>query len=298
MEEEKPKKDKLLPGSVILAALIIGLALFYRGGESGPEENQNEQGQASALEQKVLPAEGIILSARWGDLGAKMVSVGVIDKEKLEALYGGRGGFSPEERQILYGLDNANLVITSENAGFLLNLFWALGLANQNRILTDGPMNDSKYGGPGGFASTGGWTLSDGDSMEHYGRHRFFVLTEEQQTLVEEVSKNIYRPCCDNSTYFPDCNHGMAMLGILELMASQGASEEEMYRVALQVNSYWFPETYLTIAQYLAAKGVDWQEADPKEILGVNYSSGSGYRRILSEVTPIERKSGGSSCGA
>ena len=58
--------------------------------------------------------------------------------------------------------------------------------------------------------------------MNHYSMHRFIVLTPEQQALVEKVSKGIYRPCCGNSVYFPDCNHGMAMLGLLELMASQG----------------------------------------------------------------------------
>ena len=39
--------------------------------------------------------------------------------------------------------------------------------------------------------------------------------------IVEEIAGNIYRPCCGNSTAFPDCNHGMAMLGLIELMVSQ-----------------------------------------------------------------------------
>ena len=29
---------------------------------------------------------------------------------------------------------------------------------------------------------------------------------------------------------FSDCNHGMAMLGLMEFMASQGASEVEMMK--------------------------------------------------------------------
>ena len=101
-------------------------------------------------------------------------------------------------------------------------------------------MMDPRYGGANGFASTGGWTLSDGDSMNHYNMHSFVTLTEEQQALVERVSKNIYRPCCDNSTYFPDCNHGMAMLGLLELMTSTRVTEADMYKTALQVNTFGF----------------------------------------------------------
>ncbi|KKS78635.1 MAG: hypothetical protein UV53_C0029G0001, partial [Candidatus Azambacteria bacterium GW2011_GWE1_42_9] len=122
------------------------------------------------------------------------------------------------------------------------------------------------------------------------------TLTPEQRALVERVSKNIYRPCCNNSTYFPDCNHGMAMLGLLELMASQGIGEDEMYKTALQVNLFWFPDQYATIAKYLESKGKKFQDADAKEILGVNYSSGSGYAKVESAL-PREQNQGGGSCG-
>ena len=147
------------------------------------------------------------------------------------------------------------------------------------------------------FASTGGWTLAKGDIMNHYSAHGFIKLTLEQQRLVEDVSKNIYRPCCNNPTHFPDCNHGMAMLGFLELMASQNAGKEEMYRVALAVNSYWFPETYSAIAQFLQTKNFDWRKAEPKDLLGYNFSSASGYQQILSELKPVNQGGGGRSCG-
>ena len=222
-----------------------------------------------------------------------MASVGVINKAKLEELYASRGGLNDEERKLLERLDNGYLRITPENSGFVLNLLWALGLGNKNEILDNGPMTDKKYGGAGRFASTGGWTLAEGDPMDHYSKHRFIVLTPEQQVLVEKVAKGIYRPCCGNSVYFPDCNHGMAMLGLLELMASQGVSEEEMYKAALAVNSYWFSDTYITIAKYLKSQGKDWSNADPKEILGYNYSSGPGYQKLLEKIENPEIKGGG-----
>jgi len=297
------KRDYFLPASILISAIIIAGAWVYTAGlkvQNAPKTANNASissgAQKSELEEKVLPSDGVILPVRWGDLGVKMTSVGVIDKEKFKSLYIGRGGLSDEENKLLEDAQNGEIKITENNSGFLLNLFWALGLGTKNDILERGEMANPQYGGAGNFASTGGWTLAVGDAMDHYSRHPFVVLTPEQQKLVERVSKNIYRPCCNNSTHFPDCNHGMAMLGLLELMASQGISEEEMYRVALRVNSYWFPDTYLTIAQYLASKGIDWDEASPKEILGANYSSGSGYRQILSRVTiPTEKRSG--SCG-
>ena len=279
-------KNYLIPVGILVAVVVL----------IGAWPRAQTEVATNTLEEKVLPSEGIVLPVRWGDLGANMVSAGVIDGEKFEALYADRGGMDEETRSLLYGENNGNLRITLENSGTILNLLWALGLGTKNDILETGPMRDPRYGGAGRFASTGGWTLAEGDAMNHYSRHAFIVLTPEQQELVERVGKNIYRPCCNNPTHFPDCNHGMAMLGLLELMASQGVSEKEMYKVALQVNAYWFPDTYLTIAQYLASNGMDWETADPKELLGAKYSSGSGYRQILSQVTVPVQRSGGS-CG-
>ena len=287
-----------MPASIIVAAAMISSAWIYTGG-FGYRENQakpEERVLGSALEEVVLPSEGVVLPVAWKDLGIQMVRSGVIDKEKFEKLYESRGSALEREKDLLDLADNGNIKITEENSGFILNLFWALGLGTKNDILENGPMADARYGGAGGFASTAGWTLARGSAMDHYSRHQFIVLTPQEQEKVERVSKNIFRPCCDNSTYFPDCNHGMAMLGFLELMASQGVSEEEMYRAALQVNAYWFPDTYITIAQYLKAKGIDWQEASPQEILGVGFSSISGYRRILESVDAFGEPQG-SSCG-
>src|SRR3989339_432563 len=242
-------------------------------------------------------AQKAVFTINWGNMGIRMLEAGVIDKEKFENLYSQRGGLSETNKKLLYGDNNKNLVINSENSGIMLNMLWAFGLSNKNQILENGPMMDPKYGGAENFASTGGWTLAKGSAMDHYGMHKFVTLTLEQQALVEKVAKNIYRPCCDNSTYFPDCNHGMAMLGLLELMASQGVGEADMYKVALQVNTLWFPNQYQVIKTFVTSQGVDWSTVDPKKILEVEYSSASGYQKVLSQIKPQEQK-GGASCGA
>src|SRR3989344_1815374 len=297
------KKSKSLEISILLSSLLIVGALVYSANtkndvrgktETAAKTNKTEKIIEDNYSQEVIPEDGVILPAKWGDLGAKMASVGVIDKVKLEELYAGRGGLNGEERKLLEDIDNGYLKITPENSGFVLNLLWALGLGNKNEILDNGPMTDKKYGGAGGFASTGGWTLADGNSMNHYSKHRFIVLTPEQQALAERVAKGIYRPCCGNSVYFPDCNHGMAMLGLLELMASQGVSESDMYKYALAVNSYWFPDDYLTIATFLKEQGTEWKKADAKNILGANFSSSSGFRAIKEQVKQPVNNGGGS----
>src|SRR3989344_1591805 len=278
------KEYYLSVASVAFLAIIAGYVWF------NPVETKILKPNA-----EILPSS-MELPIIWGNLGARMISAGVIDRDKLEAIYAQRGGLTDEEKQLLEG-ETGKLKITQKNSGFILNMLWAWGLGNKNEILEKGPMMDSQYGGAGNFASTGGWTIAKGNTMDHYSRHKFIKLTLEQQKLVEEVSKNIYRPCCNNPTHFPDCNHGMAMLGLLELMASQAVSESDMYKIALVVNSYWFPDTYLTISKYLKEKkNTSWVDADPKEILGRNYSSGSGYKNILNQVAPpINNK--GQGCG-
>lgn len=189
-------------------------------------------------------------------------------------------------KDLLYKGSDNYVKITPENSGILLNVLWALGLTNKNEILEKGPMVDKRYGGARNFASTGTWLLAKGNAMDYYSKYQFVNLSPKQQALVEEVSKNIYHPRCDNSTYFPYCNHGMAMLGLLELMASQNISEQDMYKTALAVNSYWLPDTYLTIAYYMNKKGLAYEKQKPQNILGHNFSSASGYSQILNQITP------------
>ncbi|MEK7180983.1 MAG: hypothetical protein AAB738_01440 [Patescibacteria group bacterium] len=301
IETPKEKSGKsYLPMSIFASAIILAGALIYSTGlkyqQGQPNSPKNTSGEV-ASQSEVLSS--VKLPIKWGDIGQKMVKSGVIDLPQLESLYAKRGGLPKDEMALLAENYTGDVVMTQQNSAFLLNVFWAFGLADKNQILEKGPMQDPQYGGAGKFASTGGWTLAKGNPMDHYSKYELVKLNPEQQLLVENVSKNIYRPCCGNSTYFPDCNHGMAMLGLLELMAANGVTESEMYRVALSVNSLWFPDTYLTIAKYFEAKGVAWDKVDPKVALGADYSSGYGYANILSQVqTPEKKSSGGGGCGA
>ncbi|OHB09398.1 MAG: hypothetical protein A3H52_02180 [Candidatus Zambryskibacteria bacterium RIFCSPLOWO2_02_FULL_39_26] len=305
MEQENQKKDSpySISIAIVMAAIILSSAWIYTSRREAlksisAEKNtvQQTQAQISAIEETVTPSNGVVLPVSWGNLGIQLVNSGVIDAEKFKALYEKRGRFTDEYNKLLTEKSDGKLKITKENAGYILNLFWALGLANKNAILDSGEMANKAYGGAGNFASTGGWTMAVGNPMNHYSRHSLIVLTAEQQALVDKVSRGIYRPCCSNSTHFPDCNHGMAMLGFLELMASQEVSEKDMYGAALTLNSYWFPSTYMTILEYMKINGIAWTDASPQEILGANYSSSSGFARVTSQVARPVQKSGGG-CG-
>jgi len=299
MENKIKEKTGSLVMSIIVVVILIVGGWIYATQLKNQEANNPQQLMEKTFPNRISTENknGVELPVRWGNTGVQMIETGVIDKEKFEILYSGRGGLSEADKKLLYNTDNGNLVITQENSGVVLNMLWGFGLGNKNSILENGPMVDEKYGGASNFASTGGWTLGQGNAMSHYSMHSFVVLTEEQQMLVERVSKNIFRPCCNNSTYFPDCNHGMAMLGLLELMASQGVSETDMYKFAFQVNSYWFPNQYQAIETFFESQNVDWNTIDPKRILSAEFSSASGYQKVLSQIQPQEQK-GGASCGA
>ena len=296
------KNKYLLPVSFFISAILISAAFIYSAGLKSKEGVNNPGSVTSAnksggsnFREITAPPQGTELPVKWGGLGKKMVEAGVIDSEQIKAIYDKRGGLSEEDRNLIFGDNNGNLVITPKNSGLILNMLWALGLANKNEILEKGPMQN--YGGAGKFASTGGWSLAKGSAMNYYSSREFVKLTRAQQDLVERVSKNIYRPCCDNSTYFPDCNHGMAMLGFLQLMASQGVGENDMYRAALVLNSYWFPDNYATIAKYFKQKGVDWDKVDAKNILSEEFSSISGYENVVAKITEPKENKGGGGCG-
>jgi hypothetical protein len=193
-------------------------------------------------------------------------------------------------------------VINKNNAYFLLNFFWAFGLTNQNPILTDGLMMSKGKENIGDFASTGGWTLGGKAPTELYASTPMVLLTEKQQSRLLEVASAVYRPCCNNPTHYPDCNHGMAMLGLLELMASQNASTEEMFSAAKYVNAFWYPQQTLEVATALERlESVNFTKADPRQVVSKKYSSGSGFQAVheylASNGALKEIPSSGGSCG-
>lgn len=266
-EEPRKNRDKyMLPIAIVIAGVMVAGAMVYNAGDRSLQtqtaKNSNPQsGQATLIDGgRILPleAEEKIL--------ATLVANGSIDPSKL-----------PQVTE--------------------LNLLWAYGLANKNKVLESGPIMDPRYGGPTNMASVGGWTVTTGSVMDHYNKHALATLTLDQQALVEKMAKGIYRPCCNNSTHFPDCNHGMAMLGLLEYLASNGATEEQMWNAAMTANMSWFPDQYQTISQYLKIKNIDSKTVTPQMLLGVEYSSGSGFARIASQVPQTGQRGGGSGCG-
>lgn len=260
-----------------LAVLVFGVSLAVSIAQAPRTITPERHARIVA---RVLPKDGYNVPIKWGDLGPKLVRLGVIDLNKLKAVAKDQLPL-PDLRRLEAPSDDP-LTITTENQWLLVTVLWAAGLANKSPVL-DRALAERGEKTVMGLASTGGWTLGTKPAAELYGKFDIIPLTPAQQALVMELAQSIHRPCCGNSTAFPDCNHGMALLGLIELMAAHNFGREEILKAALNFNAFWFPREYTRTALLFALRGVEWDAVDPWEILGARYSSLSGWAQNVDQ---------------
>lgn len=279
--------------------LLRGLLLARR-----PMNATHASLKGPAMLRQVNPPGGYTLPASFRDVGPQLLRAGAIDYERFAQLYERAGRpLNEEQREVVTQGSVAPIVVGRQNAYFLLNFSWALGLANENPLLKEGEMMRAGQREIERFASTGGWSLAAKPIVELYASTPLVRLNPEQQARLARVASAVYRPCCNNPTSFPDCNHGMAMLGLLELMASQGASECTLFMAAKYLNAFWFPQQMLEVATYFKmTRGLDFADLDPRRAVAADFFSRKGFQRVhrwlaargLLEAAPKD----GVSCGA
>jgi len=225
----------------------------------------------------VLPPGGIETGVSFGDALQKIIAAGALVPEKLRAVYARRGGMKPWMAALLAGPSDAPIRLSAQAATDLLTLLWPVGLATRTPFNADSPTAGAHLPR---LASTAGWRLGrEPNGAAYFDSVEALALNPAQAALVAEVAARTYRPCCDNPALFQDCNHGAAMLGLLELGASQGLEVAELERVALAANSYWFPREYLKTALFFQLfEQLPWHEVAPAELLGARYASSSGWQ--------------------
>jgi hypothetical protein len=259
--------------------------------QTGPAiSDEQMQPQAKPTQGPALPPAQYVaklpdsykLPVSYGQLGPQLVKGGAIDLPAFLAVYAAGGKPLPEaEQAILTKGSDDKIVIDGSNAHFLLNFFWAVGLANRNDILLKGPIQENGADQVGNYASTGGWTLAAKPVMEVFASLPLIKLTPEQQARLQKVAEATYRPCCGNSTAFPDCNHGMAMLGVLELLAANDATEAQMFEAAEYISAFWFPKEMLQAAAYFKLTGgQDFAALDPKRMVSREIFSMTGAQSV------------------
>lgn len=251
---------------------------------------------------RVLPEKGFQSRIALKDSVLRLVEHGVIDRGKFFDLYGTSGPLPDEFASILTEPSNNAILLTTYNSTYYVNLLWPVGLATHMAANAESPLNgDSLYS----LASTGGWTLGrEQNGGAYFNKLPIVRLTKAEEARVVRIAKSTYRPCCNNSTFFQDCNHGSALLGVLQLGASQDLSDDELYREALAFNSFWFPDYYLRTALFFkVVKKTDWADVDPRVILGFDYSAGGPWQQnVAARVDAIPglipaTPGGGAGCG-
>jgi hypothetical protein len=284
------------------SGFLINERLHLREQKNIASQEAQRASQIADMAHQVNPPNGYRIKVHFGEVGPEMLAAGAINYDAFLEVYERSGRpLSEPQLAILNKGSRDEITINKENAYFLLNFFWALGLTNKNTILTEGPMVTNSQGQVENFASTGGWTIAAKPIRELYASAEIISLTPEQQEHLEHVAQNVYRPCCNNPTHFPDCNHGMAMLGLLQLMASQDATREEMFEAAKYFNAFWYPSQTLEIATfYKEAMSIDFSEVDARQLVSKDISSGSGYqvvRQWLASNGFLQQTPSGGSCG-
>lgn len=279
--DKKPtKNNELSTAFLVVAVFVLGLFVYQLStifGGMGTQAigtvaegvittDQGEEININNIIEVVTPKAGFTTQVRWGDIVAKMVKDGTLDPQKLENILTNSYSqeMKPEWKAVLKGED-ANLTIDSDNAVFMMYVLWVFAKHNNNDILTSSPIASSFENYDIGVGRPG------------YGDASLLTLTPEQQAIAKKVAENAYRPCCGNSTAAPDCSHGFSALGLIQLMASQGFSEKEIFEVFIQFNSFWFPETYIKNALYVkVTEGLDWKDVSKELMAGDQYSTIQG----------------------
>ncbi len=270
-----PLQRNVFFGFLIIAVFALGYQVLplVAGSILTSSESSNVTGHGQSFDMnsiiaEVVPEEGFTIDATWQDSINNMVESGVLDVDKLDNILTKRYGqpLTEEQRALLTAeYSDEKLTINKDNAVFMMYVLWVLGKDNDNQILHDSPFAQYFDDYDIGVGKSG------------YGDTKLIELTPEQQESAEYVALNSYRPCCGNPTGWPDCSHGFSALGLIELMASQGYSQEEIFDAFVKFNSFWFPSTYIQDAIYFKlVENKDWKDVDKELVAGKQYSSLSG----------------------
>jgi hypothetical protein len=262
--------------SLPMAAASIGVCGIAVAANSAVNAVPESSELALDLVDRVIPVAGFKTETTFADSIQKMIAAGVLDPDKYRSLYKQRGALPAWVERLLAAPSSEPIVVDRDTAPYLLNLLWPLGLSTKTKFNAFGPMNTLEISS---YASTAGWTLGKAENGRvYFNQVETLRLTDSQDVLAFLVATQTFRPCCDNATLFQDCNHGSALLGLIELSASQGATEDDLYWLALAANSYWFPDKYVrTALHFLQNERQTWDNVAPRLILSQRFSSLSGW---------------------
>ncbi len=285
----------------LITLALYGAGMYGLGLETPRILRLFERDHLGEAARAVIPDTPAWTGMTLGPAIVRLVEADVIDPDKMSTAYAGRGGLPAWAAQALKAASPEAVVLSPQTAPVLLNLLWALGLAN--RMEANAASRLAAADG-GSFASTGGWTLGRAErGGDYFNTVAAVPLTPEQEARVVAIADATYRPCCDNSAFFQDCNHGSAMLGLIQLAVAHGLGDDDVRRLAKVANGLWYPEQYVEMALWFRLyEDAAWGEVDPRRALGREMSSLTGWRREVHDrlvrdgLIAERRRPGGGGC--
>ncbi len=301
----------LIASFIAIAALAVLLGFEYgyqsarpsgvqpaQSNVVGPSAAETNTLNFSSIAEQVYPVQGFTLPVKWGSIPNQLVDSGALNLSFVEgSLISANQPLTNGELGLLNGTNKGNVTFSHGSALFTLYMLWAVGINNRNPIINNGPVMN--YGGsPYDLASTSGYGPLGKLSL---GNLSLIGLNASQQDLVDMIASNVYRPCCNNPAMFPDCNHGAAQLGLIELMATQGKNETQIYNALKEFNSFYYPQQYFDTAVFFDyTQGRSWNSVPADDVLGYNFSSATGYSNVYKvlESSNVLNQVGSSSGGS
>ncbi len=243
------------------------VAIFIVLGETVPPA-WAERSEIEALRKQVAPAEGVTIPVEWGNLLPDLKALDAVDAELLnKGLVSARGyGLTATEIERFNGTSREFVRIDNESKTYLMYIFWALAFVNSNPILNSSAHMYENNTSPVGAAK--------------YGSHAILEFNETEQSLIDDIALNSYRPCCNGPTLKPDCSHGFAALGLVEFLVSKGLERDKIFKILLQFNGYSFTDQYIDIALALEEQGQNWSNVNATQVVGYSYSSLEAHQAI------------------
>lgn len=298
-------------------------AVYHNATDATKTLSGNAINQA-ILYAQVTPQTGYTLPFKWGNSIKKLVGAGALNVSNLTIILNNyHQPLTFSEKEILNGTYTGYIQFNSTNTEFVQLVLWGLGINDNNTIITKGAIINasvpyansinnnatlrqrlnqnvtpywvaSRY-----FASTGGYGPI---GKLQLGMLNIISLSPSEQIIADYTAENSYRPCCDNPTAFPDCNHGAAALGLTELLASQGANKGQIFNAIRYFYQYQFPQQYTEIAAYFDSQGQNYSQVNSSKVMSYSFSSLSGYyavhQYLLKNGVLAQSGAGSAACGA
>lgn len=243
------------------------------------------------ITQELLP-ERKILPVTWEGIPYKLAERKIIDIEKLKAYSVQFGQKITEDDLKIFEKDyNGNIEITPNNSILIYNVLWAIGFVNKSPILD---YELEKYGWDTVKNLAGYYfsfaNLGNGSTLPQSGYNylELISLSAEQKNAVMKIAGKSAVPSCGNALYLPDCSCSFAIGALIQLMASQGFTEKQIYQAMKDVYPYRFPGVYVRHAiLFKITENKNWQDIDAEQLVSIEFSSAQGVARVSNLLANI-----------